>query len=478
MRLRIFHTNDIHSNFDFLKRVHAYLAEHKREEDFYFDSGDFSDLKNLITHANYGVMGLKLLSSTFLDTVSFGNNELDQGLGAIEQLLATAAPIVTTNLRKAGLEQKLDLLSPKILEEIKGLTAEEDLPKIPDLASSFVLERAGKRFLILGLVPYYAEDLITDSYNSFFLLGNLRTINPIKALRDELEKRKGQFDFVILLSHSGYLVDQKILREIPEIDCCLGGHCHHVISEGKYSQSGRGEYLGMMTLEVDEVGIRIVGNEQIDLPEQENPAFDRLYGEVLQESLNLLSDELEMCEELDFDPFAECTLINFICDALLKEMGGDLALMHHGIAEGPLKSPLSKQKLIECFPSKLNPTLFPVKGSDLQAAVKQSFLPEIFRQEGKGAGFRGKVLGTLGFSHNVRVRKEPFSLQVDGQEVEDDRMYMLAADDYLQRGTGYSSLRTADRQSTYHRYFICDLVEEYLSDQELFSSAKVKRTIY
>lgn len=54
MRLNIYHTNDIHTNFAFLGRVCAYLEEHRAESDLYLDSGDFLDLKSLVVQADRG----------------------------------------------------------------------------------------------------------------------------------------------------------------------------------------------------------------------------------------------------------------------------------------------------------------------------------------------------------------------------------------------------------------------------------------
>lgn len=478
MRIRIYHTNDIHSQFDFVGRIHAYLHKHKTEHDFYFDSGDFSDQKSLIIHADKAVMALKLLNSCGLDAMTLGNNELDLGLEAVQAMITSGAPLLSTNVREAGVVEMPELLSPKSLEELKNAYPHGDhLPLISDLATSFILERAGKRFLILGLAPYFGKNLLTDTYNSFFLLGNLRTVEPIEALRHELERRKGQYDFVILLSHSGLHVDQKILAWVPQIDLCLGAHTHSIIANGKYSQSGMGEFLGLVTLEADDEGIRIVANEQIVPEDEVNPTFERMLDEVRRKAERILSKEMDVIDELTFDPFAECSLINFVCDALLKKIGGDLALMHHGMAEGSLVRPVSRKTLIELFPSKLNPTLFPVSGRALKEAVRSSLDPDWIRQNGKAAGFRGRVLGTLGFSSNVRVRLEPFAMTIDGAEVEDSRMYMLASDDYLQRGSGYPDLAAPDDQSTYHRWYIRDLVENYLMDPDLFESARMKRRI-
>ncbi|WP_311487685.1 metallophosphoesterase [uncultured Helcococcus sp.] len=50
--MKIYHTNDIHSNFDFYKKTSAYINENKNDEDLYLDSGDFADLSNFIVQAD------------------------------------------------------------------------------------------------------------------------------------------------------------------------------------------------------------------------------------------------------------------------------------------------------------------------------------------------------------------------------------------------------------------------------------------
>ena len=157
-----------------------------------------------------------------------------------------------------------------------------------------------------------------------------------------------------MLSHSGLRVDREIQRRFPEIDLVLGGHTHNIISEPGYSQSGRGERLGKIVLEIEKDKIREVENQQLELPEAENTAFDAVWKEKEQTADGILSEELPVISELSFDPFDECELINYICDALKKHCGGEFAVMHHGIAEHSLLRPVSVKSLLEIFPSKLN----------------------------------------------------------------------------------------------------------------------------
>ena len=447
----IYHTNDIHSNFSFLKKVHGYLKTHRCQEDFYFDSGDYADLKSTLVQADQGVSALELLASCGLDAMTVGNNECDPGYDALKRM-AAGFPILCANL------------------------TDNDGHPVPGLAASMLTERQGKRFLIIGLAPYYRKDMSPDAYNLFFEMGNLRTTDPIPTARRELERYAGKYDYCIALSHSGHGVDRALMERLPEIDLWLGGHSHSVFCDSGYSTSGKGEFLGKITL--DFWGpIRVTESVQIDLPECEDEEFDAMLLQKEAEADRVLSRELEICGELEFDPFQECPLTNFLCDCLRKQFGGDLAVMHGGISEKSLTRPVSRKSLIETFPSKLNPAIYPISGEKLLEAIALSLDEAHIRQDGHGAGFRGHVLGNLGFSSNVTVTADPFSVRIDGCEIDPARVYILVTDDYLQRGSGYPSLAAPDELCRYDKWFIRDMVEHFLTHRELFETARIRRLL-
>ena len=55
--------------------------------------------------------------------------------------------------------------------------------------------------------------------------------DPIPAVRGILEENRGKYDFSILLSHSGHLVDRELEKALPPVDLWLEGHSHAVITE-------------------------------------------------------------------------------------------------------------------------------------------------------------------------------------------------------------------------------------------------------
>jgi len=155
----------------------------------------------------------------------------------------------------------------------------------------------------------------------------------------------------------------------------------------------------------------------------------------------------------------------------------DLAVMHAGISEAALTRPVSRKSLLLNFPSKLNPTLFPVKGSAILEAARLALDDMHIRLDGHGPGFRGHVLGTLGYSKNVRITRAPFSMTVSGVPVDPKKTYRVVADDYLQRGSGYPSLRVPNDLCQYHIWFIRDMVEHFLTDVEVYESSLIRREV-
>lgn len=449
MRLNIYHTNDIHADFSFLSRVRAYLSDHREKSDLYFDSGDFLDLKSVLVQADRGRSALELLALCRPEAMAVGNNEIDLGSADLERL--AQLPMLCANICR------------------------NDGTPVPGLKSHVILERCGKRFLVIGLAPYYGAGMIADRYNLFFEMGNLRTIDPVPAVTQILNENRGKYDFSILLSHSGHLVDRELAKRLPPMDLWLGGHSHTVVAEAGYSQSGKGEYLGRVALGIDEGNIRILDSAQIELPARRSPSFDARLKESQATADAILSQELPILRELDFDPFRESALTNFICDCLHREFGGDLALMHSGIALGPLRRPVSRKSLIELLPSKLNPTIYTLPGEKLLEAIRRSLDDAHIRQSGQGSGFRGTVLGCLGFSSNVTLHRDPFAVEIDGKPLDPRKNYTIVTDDYLQRGSGYPSLAVPDGEAKFDKRFIRDLVEEYLMNEAVFRAGEVKR---
>lgn len=451
MNIKIFHTNDIHSNFDSYKNMASYIYDNKKEIDLYLDSGDYIDLMSPIVQSDMGMSAIEIAFNFKLDVMAIGNNEIDLGKEAIEKII-NKYPLICANL----LDDKYN--------EIIGLK------------KSIIIEKMNIKFLIIGLAPYYNQKGRAGAYNSFFSNGNLLTTNPYVAIEKELEKNKNKYDFCILLSHSGFWMDKFFLEKYNDIDLILGGHSHEIIIKEKYSQSGRGDNLGIIELKYFNNSISISDNYHFKINNYTDTIkFDKIYNEKLNFATKILSKEIQSLDNLEYKAYGECRLINFICDSILNEMGGDLSIMHHGIASQSLNKPISKLTILNSLPSKLFPTKYKILGHNIIDAIKLSYNKEYIHSPSIGAGFRGKIKGFLSFSSNVKIYKDPLEIYINNELINPNKLYTIVTDDYIQRGSAYPSLKVPSTEAQYMKIYIRDVVELYLNNRKIFNKSQVLR---
>ena len=179
MTLTIYQTNDLHSNFENIARIAAYIKDHRKKEDLFLDCGDLCDLKDITVQGTRGIGAVRILKHVGVDAMAVGNNEID---------------LENKSLVKCAGED-IKMLSCNITDNDKN--------PLDGITGSVIFNRCGVRFLVIGISPYYSKSLKPGKYNVFFQMGNLSTNDPITQINDEIKRNKGQYDFCILLSHSG-----------------------------------------------------------------------------------------------------------------------------------------------------------------------------------------------------------------------------------------------------------------------------------
>jgi 5'-nucleotidase len=458
-KITIYHTNDLHSNFEHFASIVTYLKENRQSEDLLLDAGDFCDFKNTMINGTQGRAGKTLLNHAGYDAICIGNNEGFSGVTALEAMAEDELPLLSINLMMM------------------------DKTPVKNVQPSIILEKSGIRFLIIGVSPYFGEDS-EGKYNVFFNMDGLHAYNPIPLIKSTIQHHQGSYDFVILLSHQGIQIDEKIATAIDGIDLIIGGHSHTVVKEPYlvnqtiiHTAGEYGKLIGKLELTIDHGTIIQFKGESIPNTFTQDPSTLSLIDQQTSLAQQLLSQTLYTISSLDHSMAEESELANFICDALKKEHPCDFAIINHGIVNHALSGDISKMKLLECAPSPLNPTLIKVSGHQLIEAIKLSMDPEHIHHHGRGPGFRGHCLGTLAFSSNVELHFNPLNIIIDSQPLDTAGTYEVMTDDYLQRGSGYPSLAYPDEHSTFFAGFIRDLLERNLNDAELMVTAKRLRRI-
>ncbi len=452
-KVTIWHTNDVHSRFENFAAIADWLEENAGKEDLILDSGDLADERSPLVSGSKGAFALRLVKEAGYQAVTAGNNEYLAGQEAILSM-SSELPLLGCNVRTLK------------DEAVEGLT------------SHILLKKAGLRFLIIGVSPYWDID---DESVEFCALVNLKVHSPEEDIRRILEEEKGNYDIVVLLSHAGLAEDRKLAQSVEGIDLILGGHSHDLLEETEevsgchIHQSGKwAQHLGKITLELD--GNRICSVRAKNSSPEIKPGnkwlmrvreLEEAGKEQLAEILYVLPKDLKA------DPFRECEAANALADCLFAEHPCDFAMIHQGVLNKDIPKEISRLSLLEACPSILNPALIKWTGRQIKEALQASLDEEFIHKSGIGPGFRGEVLGTLAFSHNVRIKEN--TLFVDGKEIEEDRLYTVMSDDYLFRGIGYKMLAGEKKNRRYFAGYLRDLLERRLKDPQVVQKAEIRR---
>ncbi|WP_225215981.1 5'-nucleotidase C-terminal domain-containing protein [Psychrobacillus faecigallinarum] len=96
--------------------------------------------------------------------------------------------------------------------------------------------------------------------------------------------------------------------------------------------------------------------------------------------------------------------------------------------------------------------------------------------EGRGPGFRGRFVGGLHVSglEIVHDGKHIKTIYLNEIPLEDEKWYLVASSDYLQRGSGYPSLAN-NRNEQYWAEEIKDIIEIYGEKSDFVDSAHQNR---
>ncbi|MDN7242785.1 5'-nucleotidase C-terminal domain-containing protein [Planococcus sp. N028] len=453
MKLKILHTNDVHSNYSNFARAVTLLKELKDENTLLLDSGDFADFKSIELQGTRGIAALELLKSAGYDALTIGNNEMFNGIDTLEHMAThSSIPFISNNLVK------------------------KDKSEIQGVVKSTILHKSGLRILITGSSP----DL--EVFNDGL---GIHVFAYQKKISEEISRNKGKYDLCILLSHLGTFADEPLTSSIPEIDLIISAHDHKLYPKAKIlngtimnSAGNYGEHIGLVELEIVNGKAELIHSETLPTRDIEmDPQILQILRDNKTKAIAVLSEPLyELKLPLWHDIIEENPLTNLIADGLRDMLKCDIGLINSGIANAGAFDFLSRKKLIEICPSPLNPTSFEIQGKDLQQALGQSLDAQVCLADGRGPGFRGKFIGRLHISGAVVVHNgnEIQEILINNKPLVEDCWYTVASTDYLKRGSGYTSLAN-NRKAVYRAEEIKDVIRIYANKKEFLNMSMKNR---
>jgi 5'-nucleotidase len=459
MKLKILHTNDLHSKFEELARIACAIEELRDENTLILDAGDNADFSRPEAEGTNGRISSAILNEIGYTAKVFGNNEGFAGKENARIISLTShCPVVTCNMCDMK-GKRLDFLEDAIIV---------DFPRL--------------RILIIG---------VTAPINVFFHLYGIHVKDPEREVRRVLaEHKKTPRDLTILVSHLGLVEDRNLASKLPNIDVIVGGHSHTFLEKPLLEnntiicQAGHfGQCLGELTVELDATTKKICNYEGRLIRSRkypENPKIKRMIEQFTEQADKYLSREMySINKSLDHSLTEENAVGNLLADALRDLVKAEIGIINSGAVNGGIsKGAITKKLLHELSPSPLNPTYMEMKGRDIESALKKSMTPKYQLSNGHGAGFRGSHLGNLQVSNNIQVRVDSKNklgmITVDNRPLDPRRWYSVATSDYLQRGTGYQDF-AKNRNERYRPELLRNVLEKYLKKPEFLKRAFTKR---
>ncbi len=479
--LTILHTNDFHARFEPISKYDSGCSEDSNAEGKCFggsarlvtaladarartnnsilvDGGD--QFQGTLFYTYYkGKLAAEMMNKLGYDAMTVGNHEFDDGPEVLRGFMdAVDFPVLMSNADFSGEE----LLAGKLLK-------------------STVIERGGEKIGLIGLTPQDTDELASPGPNIIFT-------DPSQAVQGEVDKLTEMgVNKIIVLSHSGYGVDQKVAANTTGVDVIVGGHSNTYLSntsdraEGPYptmvgntaivSAYAYGKFLGELNVTFNDAGeiVEATGEPMImDAAVAEDEAtkariaeaaapLDEIRNRVVAEAAEAIDGERGSCRA------AECTMGNLIADAMLdrvKDQGVQIAIQNGGGIRASIDAgEVTMGEVLTVLPFQNTLSTFQVTGETIVAALENGV-----SQHEEGAGRFPQVAG---MSYAFDVSKEAGSrvsdVMVGGEPIDMGKIYSVVSNNYVRNGgDGYKMFR--DAQNAYDfGPDLADVTAEYLA---------------
>ncbi|ASP19139.1 2',3'-cyclic-nucleotide 2'-phosphodiesterase [Antarctobacter heliothermus] len=478
--LTILHTNDFHARFEPISKydsgcsaedntagecfggsarmITAINAAKARTNNYILvDGGD--QFQGTLFYTYYkGMLAAEMMNLMGYDGMTVGNHEFDDGPEVLRGFMdAVEFPILMSNADVSG----------------EPLLADA-------LMKSTVIERGGEKLGLIGLTPQDTHELASPGDNIIFT-------DPSDAVQGEVDKLTEMgVNKIIVLSHSGYVVDQRVAENTTGVDVIVGGHSNTLLGDmdgaaGAYptvvngvqivQAYAYGKFLGELNVTFDDAG-EVISAEGapilIDASVTEDDAvkariaeaavpLEEIRNKVVAETAEAIDGNRDVCRAM------ECSMGNLVADAMLdrvKDQGIDVAIANSGGLRSSIDAgEVTMGEVLTVLPFQNTLSTFQITGATLVEALENGV-----SQIEEGAGRFPQVAG---MTFTVDASAEPGSriseLMVGGAPVEMDKVYGAVSNNYVRNGgDGYAMFKDADNAYDFGPD-LADVTAEYLA---------------
>lgn len=456
--IKIIHTNDIHGRVEmdlksgvgmgkFVSKIKEIRAKHST---LLLDAGDTVHGLPVVAISRGRAM-IEIMNEMKYDAMVPGNHDFNYGRERLMELSRMAEfPIISANIYDENGER---LLEPYTVKELDGV-----------------------RIGIFGITTpesYYK----TKPEN----IEGLEFRDPIEEsakVVDEL-KIKERVDIVIALTHLGLDCSTAIESRsdtlavaVKGIDIVVDGHSHTEIEESRFiddtllvQTGGYMKKLGLVSLGLDGKKIESACSELISKSElmelEEDLNLKNMLIKLERENQEETSEILGLSEQLlngerENVRTGETNLGSLLAEAMKYVTKADVAITNGGGIRGSINAGfITKREVISALPFGNYVITKEVTGKDILKAIEHgvSHYPE----PSSGFPHIGGMAFKLDFTRGIGQRV--YDATVEGRELDLDRKYSLATNDFLASGG-----------DSYNMFKEATLLNEYPSVDEVLST--------
>jgi 5'-nucleotidase/UDP-sugar diphosphatase len=406
-----------------------------------------------------------MMNKVGYDAMTVGNHEFDDGPEVLAGFMsAVSFPVLMSN---ADVSNE-PLLAGK-------------------LAKSTVIERGGEKLGLIGLTPDDTGDLASPGDNITFS-------DPVAAVQGEVDALTAMgVNKIIVLSHSGYGVDQRVAAETTGVDVIVGGHSNTLLSNTNERAAGAyptmvgetaivqayayGKFLGELNVTFNDAGeiVEAVGEPLVmDASVTEDAAtvariaeaakpLEEIRTKVVAEAAAAIEGDRSVCRAV------ECPMGSLIADAMLdrvKDQGVEIAIQNGGGIRASIDAgPVTMGEVLTVLPFQNTLSTFEVDGATIVAALENGV-----SELEEGAGRFAQVAGisfTVDSAADAGARIS--GVMVGGAAIDLGKTYGVVSNNYVRNGgDGYKMFKSAANAYDYGPD-LADVMAEYLAAQGPFT---------
>ncbi len=487
-KLTILHTNDFHARFEPINKYDSGCSDEDNAEGKCFggsarlvtavneargragnsilvDGGD--QFQGSLFYTYYkGKVAAEFMNKLGYDAMTVGNHEFDDGPEVLRGFVDSVDfPVLMSN---ADIRDE-ELLTDKIKK-------------------STVIEVGGEKIGLIGLTPEDTDELASPGPNVTFS-------DPVPAVQAEVDKLTGEgVNKIIVLSHSGYGVDQRVAQETTGVDVIVGGHSNTYLSNvsdravGPYptvvngvqivQAYAYGKFLGELNVTFDDDGnvVEAAGEPLImdNTVTEDQAALDRIAelavpldeirNKVVASAADAIEGDRSICR------VQECQMGNLVADAMLArvaDQGVQIAIANSGGLRASIDpGDVTMGEVLTVLPFQNTLSTFEISGQGVIDALENG-VSQV--EEVKG---RFPQVAGLTFTWDPAVApnegrvSEVMVASGDGfQPIDPGATYVVVTNNYVRNGgDGYSMFEGDDKNAYDFGPDLADVTAEYLAE--------------